>query len=153
MLGATVWLAQQWNPGTRFALLDKPDSGTRQLGFEHPLVLALSPFDTLSFYPNDRPISARIFGHRLSGGREVMNGRLSRRMQQVRKCRRRTTAEVLSAALGRNQKKSLAKKEKHLPDFLCASATLRRTQKTDHAKTMSTKQVGRFSSAARLSRW
>ena len=24
----TAWLVQQWNPGTRFALLDKPDSGT-----------------------------------------------------------------------------------------------------------------------------
>ena len=30
MLGATVWLVQQWNPGTRIALLGKPDSGTRQ---------------------------------------------------------------------------------------------------------------------------
>ncbi|NOY42583.1 MAG: hypothetical protein GXP26_12210 [Planctomycetes bacterium] len=30
LLGATVWLAQQWNPGTRFALLDKPDSGTHR---------------------------------------------------------------------------------------------------------------------------
>ena len=29
--GGTVWLAQQWNPGIRFALLDKPGSGT-QLG-------------------------------------------------------------------------------------------------------------------------
>jgi len=25
MGGATVWLVQQWNPGTRFALLDKPN--------------------------------------------------------------------------------------------------------------------------------
>ncbi len=28
-LGATAWLVQQWNPGTRLTLLDKPDSGTR----------------------------------------------------------------------------------------------------------------------------
>jgi len=28
--GATVWLAQQWNIGTRFALLGKPDSATRR---------------------------------------------------------------------------------------------------------------------------
>ncbi len=27
-MGATVWLVQQWNPGTHIALLDKPDSGT-----------------------------------------------------------------------------------------------------------------------------
>ncbi len=27
--GATVWLAQQWHPGTRIALLGKPDSGTQ----------------------------------------------------------------------------------------------------------------------------
>jgi len=28
--GATVWLVQQWNPGTRFALLGKPGSGTHR---------------------------------------------------------------------------------------------------------------------------
>ncbi len=28
-MGATVWLVQQWNAGTRIALLDKPDSGTQ----------------------------------------------------------------------------------------------------------------------------
>jgi len=38
MLGATVWLVQQWVVGTRFALLGKPDSANPKN--RGPLILA-----------------------------------------------------------------------------------------------------------------